>query len=251
MTEKLGVKPKVKKEAPSDVKAITDADFDKIVLDQDKDVLVEFYAVSSPRPKEDKRVANGGVKQPWCGHCKSLAPTYETIATNFKDESTVVIAKVDADSPAAKGSAERYGVTGYPTLKWFPKGSIEPIDFNGGRTEADIVNFINEHAGTHRAIGGGLKETAGRVAVLDAIVNKLVKGGEAVVVEELKKAAEGLKEKYAAYYVKAIGKIQKNAAHVEKELKRLEGIAKSGLPPSKYIHQSKRHGESQLTRPFV
>lgn len=250
MTEQLGVKPKVKKEAPSDVKAVTDADFDNIVLDQEKDVLVEFYAVSSPWPK-DKRVANGGVKQPWCGHCKSLAPTYEIIATNFKDESTVVIAKVDADSPAAKGSAERYGVTGYPTLKFFPKGSTEPIDFNGGRTEADIVNFINEHAGTHRAVGGGLKETAGRVAVLDAIVNKLVKGGEAAVVEELKKAAEGLKEQYAAYYIKAIGKIQKNAAYVEKELKRLGGIAKSGLAPSKYIHQSKRHGESQLTGLFA
>lgn len=97
------------------------------------------------------------------------------------------------------------------------------------------MNFINEHAGTHRAVGGGLKETAGRIAVLDAIVNKLVKGDELSAVEELKKAAEGLKEKYAAYYVKAIGKIQKNAGHVEKELKRLEGIAKSGLAPSKYV----------------
>lgn len=48
MTEKLGVKPKAKKEAPSDVKAVTDGDFDNIVLDLEKDVLVEFYAVSSP-----------------------------------------------------------------------------------------------------------------------------------------------------------------------------------------------------------
>lgn len=190
------------------------------------------------------RFADRDVKQPWCGHCKALAPTYETIATNFKDESTVVIAKLNADSPAAKGSAERYGVTGYPTLKWFPKGSTEPVDFNGGRTEADIVNFINEHAGTHRAVGGGLKETAGRIAALDAIVNKLVKGDEASAVEELKKATEGLKEKYAAYYVKAIGKIQKNAGHVEKELKRLEGIAKGGLAPSKYVLRSKRRGIS-------
>lgn len=174
------------------------------------------------------------MKQPWCGHCKSLAPIYETIATNFKEESTVVIAKVNADSPTGKDSAERYGVTGYPTIKWFPKGSTEPVDFSG-RTEAAIVDFINEHAGTHRAVGGGLKETAGRIAALDAIVSRLVKGDEANVVEELKKAAEGLKEKYAVYYVKAIGKIQKKADYVEKELKRLEGIAKSGLAPSKYV----------------
>lgn len=75
-------------------------------------------------------------------------------------------------------------------------------------------------------------------------MNKLVKGDEASVVEELKKAAEGLKEKYATYYVKAIGKIQKNAGHVEKELKRLAGIAKGGLAPSKYVLRSKRRGIS-------
>ncbi|KAK9667857.1 hypothetical protein RND81_13G016000 [Saponaria officinalis] len=52
--------------------------FDEIVLDETKDVLVEFYA-------------------PWCGHCKSLAPTYEKVATAFKSEGDVVIANLDAD----------------------------------------------------------------------------------------------------------------------------------------------------------
>lgn len=46
VSENLGVKPKAKKEAPSDIKAVTDADFAAIVLDPTKDVLVEFYAVS-------------------------------------------------------------------------------------------------------------------------------------------------------------------------------------------------------------
>lgn len=109
------------------------------------------------------------------------------------------------------------------------------------------MNFINKHAGTHRAVGGGLKDTAGRIAALDVIVSKLVKGDEVKAVEELKKAAGGLKEKYAAYYVKAIGKIQKNAAYVEKELKRLEGIAKGGLVPSKYVPDLSVTRESQLT----
>ena len=35
--------------------------FDEIVNDESKDVLIEFYA-------------------PWCGHCKSLAPKYEEVA---------------------------------------------------------------------------------------------------------------------------------------------------------------------------
>lgn len=71
---------------------------------------------------------------------------------------------------------------------------------------------------------------------MDAIVSKLVKGKEASAVEEVKKIAEGLKETYAAYYVKVLAKISANAEYVEKELKRLEGIAnKSGLAPSKYV----------------
>lgn len=57
----------------------------------------------------------------------------------------VVIAKVDAD--AEKALATRFGVTGFPTLKYFPKGSTKPEDYNGGRTAEDIVEFVNKQAG--------------------------------------------------------------------------------------------------------
>lgn len=46
ISEQMGVKPKVKKEAPSDVKTVTDSNFSEVVLDESKDVLVKFYAVS-------------------------------------------------------------------------------------------------------------------------------------------------------------------------------------------------------------
>ncbi|KAG4933983.1 hypothetical protein JHK87_047985 [Glycine soja] len=64
--------------APSNVVVLTSKNFNEVVLDETKDVLVEFYA-------------------PWCGHCKSLAPTYEKVATTFKLEEDVVIANLDAD----------------------------------------------------------------------------------------------------------------------------------------------------------
>jgi protein disulfide-isomerase-like protein len=60
------------------VTVLTPENFDQVVLDPTKDVLVEFYA-------------------PWCGHCKQLAPTYDKLATVFKQEPEVVIAKIDAD----------------------------------------------------------------------------------------------------------------------------------------------------------
>jgi len=55
-----------------------------------------------------------------CGHCKRLAPTYEQLGEAFA-KTDVIIAKVDADADKALGS--RFGVQGFPTLKYFPKGS--------------------------------------------------------------------------------------------------------------------------------
>ncbi|EFJ12734.1 hypothetical protein SELMODRAFT_425226 [Selaginella moellendorffii] len=78
----------------SDVVVLTPSNFDEIVLDSAKDVLVEFYA-------------------PWCGHCKALAPVYEEVATAFKGEKDVVAAKLDAD--AHKDVASKYDISGYPT----------------------------------------------------------------------------------------------------------------------------------------
>ena len=59
-----------------------------------------------------------------CGHCKHLAPAYEEVGKAFDSVDSVLIAKVDADSERDLGS--RFGVRGFPTLKFFPKGSTDP-----------------------------------------------------------------------------------------------------------------------------
>lgn len=52
--------------------------------------------------------------------------------------SDIKIAAFDATTDGAL--ADRFGVKGYPTIKYFPKGETKsPEDYNGGRTAPDIV----------------------------------------------------------------------------------------------------------------
>lgn len=157
------------------------------------------------------------------------------MANDFSAEPTVVIGKVDATAENSKATAEKQGVKSYPTIKFFPKGSSTAEDYGGGRSEEDFVEFLNGKAGTHRVAGGGLDDKAGTIASLDEIIFKLASGGDVKTIsEEVTRAATGIKDKYAEYYVKVLVKIVKSRDYAEKELKRLEGlIRKGGLAPQK------------------
>ena len=208
VNKKAGTTYRVSK-PPTAVTVLTSSDFDAIVLDPSKHVLVEFYA-------------------PWCGHCKSLAPVYEQVAKAFKAESNVVIANVNADE--FKDLAKRFGVSGFPTLKYFGTGTSEPEAYSSGRTGQDLVNFMNEKAATHRTVEGGLTNQAGRVEAIDVV---LTDSGDVTndVVEKAEKILEGLKGdalKHGNLYLKAMKKVlQKGNEYVESEIQRLEKLIQS------------------------
>lgn len=108
----------------SSVIDLTPKNFDEVVLKSGKPALVEFFA-------------------PWCGHCKNLAPVYEELATGFQHAAgKVSVAKVDADEHKSLG--KRFGVTGFPTLKWFDGKSDKPEDYKGGRDLESLTKFITE-----------------------------------------------------------------------------------------------------------
>lgn len=101
--------------------------FDDIVLKSGKPALVEFFA-------------------PWCGHCKTLAPIYEELGAAFEfAKDKVTIAKVDAD--ANKELGRRFGVQGFPTLKWFDGKSDTPSDYQSGRDLESLSAFVSDKTG--------------------------------------------------------------------------------------------------------
>jgi len=97
------------------------------VISTSKHSLVEFYA-------------------PWCGHCKSLAPEMVVVGEAIIKGKTSgsVVAKVDCTKE--QSICTKYGVQGYPTIKFFRKGKDTPEDYQGGRTADDLIEFLNKNA---------------------------------------------------------------------------------------------------------
>lgn len=106
------------------VKVAVGKNFDSLVTKSDKDVLIEFYA-------------------PWCGHCKSLAPTWEELGNKLKDEPGVDIVKLDA---TANDVPDLFTVHGFPTIYWFPKNTKTPVKYEGSRDLNDILAYVAKHA---------------------------------------------------------------------------------------------------------
>lgn len=78
---------------------------------------------------------------PWCGHCKRMAGTWKELAadmeTNHSDEG-IVIAEVD--STQDREVTQRFGVTGYPSLKYIAGGKV--YTYKGDRSLEDMKEFV-------------------------------------------------------------------------------------------------------------
>jgi protein disulfide isomerase family A protein 3 len=123
--------------------------FEDIVLDSTKDVLLEAYA-------------------PWCGHCKTLEPKYKELAQEMKKYDSVTIAKVDRPLPpipfsffflgilrltfiqvdaTANDLPPKFAVSGFPTIFFVPANKKDaPIKYDGAREVSDFVSYIKKHA---------------------------------------------------------------------------------------------------------
>ena len=80
---------------------VTDAAFEKTVLQSNLPVVVDFWA-------------------PWCGPCRMVAPTLDKLAKEYSGK--LLIAKVNTDENPEW--MMKYGIQGIPTMLFVAGGKI-------------------------------------------------------------------------------------------------------------------------------
>jgi thioredoxin 1 len=105
------------------VSDVSDSSFEAEVLQSDKPVLVDFWAV-------------------WCAPCRMLAPVVEQVAEKYAETARVVKLNVD-DNP---GVSQRYGIKGIPTLILFRNGKEEERVV-GATSKENISRMLDKHVG--------------------------------------------------------------------------------------------------------
>lgn len=98
--------------------SVSDASFERDVLNAETPVLVDFWAE-------------------WCAPCKTIAPALEELAVEFDGRITVAKMNID-DNPK---TPTRYQVRGIPTLLLFRGGEVAAMKV-GAAPKSDLASWV-------------------------------------------------------------------------------------------------------------
>ncbi len=100
---------------------VTDATFEKEVLQADIPVLIDFWAE-------------------WCVPCKMIAPSVEELAAEYQGR--LKVCKMDVD--ASRNVPPRYGIRSIPTLLLFKGGELKE-QIVGALPKSKIAEAVAKH----------------------------------------------------------------------------------------------------------
>lgn len=100
------------------MKELNDIDFKNFIEENDKPVLVDFWA-------------------PWCSPCRALLPIMESLAEELSDIITIVKMNVDDNS----NTPQQFGIRSIPTLMIFKAGQLVQQS-SGAKTKDALIDWI-------------------------------------------------------------------------------------------------------------
>lgn len=138
-----------------------------------------------------------------------MKPAWDKLGNEFKDSKTVLIADVDCTDDKAKDVCSKYGVRGYPTIKYFTGSTAADGDkYEGGRDFESLKKFADENLGPSCGPDNLDLCTDEQKAKIEEVQKMSKEDRDAAIAEksaELDKAEEDFKaavEKLQAQYMK-------------------------------------------------
>jgi thioredoxin 1 len=134
---------------------ILESDYDRLVADPDRLVLVDFYA-------------------DWCGPCRALAPTLATLASENPERLLVIKVNVDG----ARSLASRLGVRGIPDIRFY-RGGKQIDAMVGAAPLDDMRRIVQAHLPVKAPVPVAAAPAAAPVGMVDKLKQAITKKDEA------------------------------------------------------------------------